>query len=928
MTMSRRRARRAMINPKPLLSRLMTVLMIAAMGVAPGALNAAPGTPEQEKTAGGGLPEGAAETNGSPMTEGPYNISYGKLPNGLDVIVIENHALELATVNIAVRNGAFTEPPEFDGLSHLYEHMFFKGNAKIPTEEEFNKRRRELGARSNATTSNEVVQYFMTVHKKNLRPAAEMLRDSLLWPLFARDELRGEMPVVLGEFDRNEADPSFHLYREVAKKLWYEHWSRKNTLGDREVIFNVTRDQMKEIQDRYYVPNNTALIVAGDVYPEEVYDLAQQLFGEWERAPDPFELYPVPEHPPLRDDERLTIVGDVQTASISVAWHGPSTVENTDDTFAADVFSFALSQPDSKFQRNLVDTGLVDSVGLSYSSLAHTGPVYLSATTSPDRVEQAWEAIQAEIEKFDDPDYLTDEQIESAKNMLEIGEIYDREQTSDFVHSLAFWWSTSGLDYYMNYIENLRDVSREDLQRYVRNYIQDKPRVEGLLVGEDALEQLAFDDTAEVIRPETGSSVVALDQPQEETEPRTEEFEVDGLPVVLRQVPGSEIVVASMLFQGGVPFFRQDRAGLEMLLLEVMDKGSEHYTKEEVNRQLARTGAVLSTNSVHDYSSFTLKTLRRDLEQNFDIFADAIVNPLLDPTEVELARERRLTMIAATEESPDAYLSILASQNFFRGHPYEAPPMGTRETIVGVSAEDLKGLHEQTFNLSRMKLFVIGDLTKEQVTELVRQRLTELDEGQFDFTHPPHNVDGPPRLVIDERDLPTNYVFGAFQMPSLESEDYPAAAVATAILSDRLFEEIRSKRNLSYAPMALMSTRKSNYGVLYVTTVKPNVTLEIMHDEIDKMIEQGVPEEDVQAIVEETITSDLVGNQTLAGQIGRMIQYEVAGGGWPNAENAVERLREVTPADVQEAAEKYFRDFYFSAIGQKEAFDEALYTSR
>lgn len=871
---------------------------------------------------------GAEDSPSQKMTKADYGISYGKLDNGLEVIAIENHALELVTVNIAVRNGAFTEPPEFDGLSHLYEHMFFKGNAVIPTEEGLNKRRRELGARSNATTSNEVVQYFLTVHKKNMRPAAELLRDSLLYPLFAREELRGEMPVVLGEFDRNEADPSFHLYRELSKKLWPEYWSRKNTLGDREVIFNVTREQMREIQDRYYVPNNTAFIVAGDIYPDQAYELAEQLFGDWERAPDPFERYPVPEHPPLDDTERLAVVGDVNTASIQIGWHGPSTVDQTEDTFAADIFSFVLSQPDSQFQRNLVDTGLVDAVSISYASLAHTGPIYLQATTSADRLDEAWEAINAEIEKFDEPDYITDEQIESAKNMLEIGEIYDREQTSEFVHTVAFWWSSSGLDYYLNYIDNLRAVTRDDLERYAKTYLIGQPRIEAALMNEQALEQVAFDDTAETIRPETGSSSVAFDEPADVDEVHSEEFTVDGLPVVLRRVPESEIVVASMLFMGGVPYYRQDRAGLELLLLEVLDKGSENYSKEEVNRQLARTGSVLTANSVHDYSSFTLKTLKRDLDENFDIFADAIVNPLLDPRETELAVERRLTTIAAMEESPDAYLSILAGRNFFRGHPYEVPTVGLRETVEDVDAEDLRELHEDEFKLSRMKLFIIGDLTKEQVTEMVKQRLTSLDEGAFDFVHPPHNVDGPPRLMIEERDLPTNYIFGSFEMPSLDSPDYPAAAVAVSILSDRLFEEIRSKRNLSYAPMALMSSRKSNYGVLYVTTVKPNVTLQVMHDEIDKIVESGVPAEDVNAVIEEMITSDLVGNQTTAGQLGRMIQYDVVGGGWANAENAIERLREVTPADVQEAAKEHFRQFYFSVLGEKEAFDEELYTSR
>lgn len=874
------------------------------------------------------LPQHALTAAEADTDTAPKGISSKTLENGMEIIVIENHAVPLATVSVTVRNGAFTEPPEFDGLSHLYEHMFFKGNAVIHNETEYQERERELGARANATTSTEVVRYFMTVHKKNMYGAAETLRDALLTPLFSRDAFLRELPVVLGEFDRNEATPSFHLWREMGRKLWYEHFSRKNALGDREVIINATREQMKTIQNRYYVPNNSALIVGGDVVPAEVFQMAEHLFGDWKPTEvDPFEAHPLPEHPPLKETERIAIVQDVQTSTIDIGWHGPSVGEDTDATYAADVLSFVLGQPDSKFQRNLVDTGLVDSVELGYSTQAHTGPIYLMASTSPDRVDAAWKAIQAELGKLTGPEYITDAQIEAAKNILEIQEIYEREQTSDFVHTLGFWWSVAGLDYYLTYIDRLREVSREDIYAYVDTYITDQPRVEALLVSADDLDSIEFVKNAEIIRPETGTSGTVLDQADAIATPDTETFDVDGLEVVLRRNPESQVVVASLLVKGGLPYYGKDEAGREALLLSLLEKGSESYSKEEIARQLARTGATLSGEARHDYSTYSLRTLDRDFAENFAIMADVFTRPLLDETEFKLARERHLSALAMRDDSPDAYISVLASRNFYRNHPYEVPPDGLREPVEAITPNDIRETHAEMQNRNRLKLFVMGNLTRDQVEAAVGQGFDSMKTEPFEWDRETHTLELPPELLVDSRQLPTNYIFGCFQAPNYGDPDYPALQVATSILSDRLYEEIRQKRNLTYAVASILSSRWANYGVLYVTAARPNVTVSAMLEQVREIVEQPVSEKELTDKVEEMITRDLMGNEATSSQVGQMVLYEATGGGWENAAEAVERMRSVTAIDVQAAAEKYFKDFYFAAIGDPDSFDEELFTS-
>ncbi|MCF7805074.1 MAG: insulinase family protein [Candidatus Marinimicrobia bacterium] len=412
------------------------------------------------------------------------------LDNGMEIVVIENHTVPLATIEIVVKNGAYTEPPEYDGLSHLYEHMFFKANKGIPSQEAYMDRARELGMVWNGTTSDERVNYFFTLSKDSLRSGMVFMKNAIRYPLFLEEEMAKENHVVDGEFDRNEASPFFQVYRATNQKMWTRFWSRKNTIGDREVILSATPEKMRTIQHRYYVPNNSALIVSGDVEPETVFAIAKEMYGDWERAADPFEEYPVPEHPPIESAVDTVVTQPVNVSMLMIGWHGPKALDDVKSTFAADVFSFILGQQTSKFQKNMVDSGIALQADISYYTLQHTGPITANIVSAPGNVLKAKEALMAEIEKFTDPDYFTDEQLETAKNLLEVDAIYNREKASEYAHTVSFWWAVTGLDYYRDYIENLRAVSRQDIVNYVNTYIKGKPHVVAALVSPETQESL------------------------------------------------------------------------------------------------------------------------------------------------------------------------------------------------------------------------------------------------------------------------------------------------------------------------------------------------------------------------------------------------------------------------------------------------------
>jgi len=416
------------------------------------------------------------------------------LHNGLEVIVIEDHIVPLVTIEIAVKNGAFVETPEYDGLAHLYEHMFFKANAKIPDQEAFLERSRELGMAWNAETREERVNYYFTLPVDSVRAGMEFMKNALRFPLFKQEELERERPVVITEYDRNESNPYFHFERAISKKLWYKYYSRKNVIGDRKVILSATTEKMQNLKDRYYIPNNSALLLSGDITAEQGYTLAEEFFGDWPAGDDPFEKWPVPDHPPLEKSEAVIVQKPVNVSVVQFMLHGPKAGEDVKDTFAADVLILILQQKNSKFQKNLVDSGIALESTIFYYTQNNTGPISARIVCTPDKIIQARDALWAEIQKLTEPDYYTNEQLETSKTRLEVQEFFTREKPSAFSHTVSYWWSVTGLEYYRNYIENLRQVSRADINNYVNKYIKDKPMIMGVIMPEETYNNLNLID--------------------------------------------------------------------------------------------------------------------------------------------------------------------------------------------------------------------------------------------------------------------------------------------------------------------------------------------------------------------------------------------------------------------------------------------------
>lgn len=414
----------------------------------------------------------------------PQGYFWKKLPNGLEIVVIENHKVPLVTTEIAVKNGAYTEGPEYSGLSHLFEHMFFKANKDYPTQELLMKRIQELGAIFNGTTGNERVNYFFTFNADSLKAGLKFLNAAIRFPIYRTEDMQKERPVVDGEFQRAESNPAFLLNHESDKYLWGDLITRKNPIGIHEIINTATPEKMMIIKDKYYYPNNSLLTICGDINHEQAFKEAEAIFGNWAKSDfDPLVKYPIPPFPPVAKSVAFVKESSLARAPImQFSWQGPSYLTDSASTVAADVFSTIVGLNSSKMTQALIDKGLASSINGSYLTSRYTGEISFFVVPNPNKLKECYDEIMNQFSQIGRADYYTDEQLADAKAILLRNDSWAKEKPSSLPSQLSYQWCSTSLNFYTDLTQNYQKVTRADIKKYVDTYISGKPMVSGIIL--------------------------------------------------------------------------------------------------------------------------------------------------------------------------------------------------------------------------------------------------------------------------------------------------------------------------------------------------------------------------------------------------------------------------------------------------------------
>ena len=399
------------------------------------------------------------------------------------------------------------------------------------------------------------------------------------------------------------------------------------------------------------------------------------------------------------------------------------------------------------------------------------------------------------------------------------------------------------------------------------------------------------------------------------TDTLTSKFDVAGIPVILRRVSANNVVAANLYLLGGTRQLTAGTQGIETLLLEASERGTAKYPRDVLRTKMARLGSAIGVGANSDWTTISLRATTTGLDSTWAILADRVMAPRLDPAEVELVREQFVTATRQRKDSPDALLDYLADSIAFSGHPYALEPTGTEPSLTSITTSALTSYHASQFVTSRMMLVVVGNVSRTKVEKLVRETLGRMPKGNYVWTLPDPPAELPSAYVVEQRTLPTNYLQGYFHGPKATSKDYPALRLACAVLSGRLFAEVRGRRNLAYSVNAPFVERAFSLGGLYVTTTQPDEVLTIMRQQITSLREGTITNEGLDRLVQQFIVTYFLDNETNADQANMLARAELYQGDFRRAAQFVEELRAVTPEQIQQAARTYMSKVRWAYVG-------------
>jgi zinc protease len=407
--------------------------------------------------------------------------------------------------------------------------------------------------------------------------------------------------------------------------------------------------------------------------------------------------------------------------------------------------------------------------------------------------------------------------------------------------------------------------------------------------------------------------------------PLISEFEVNGLKVIVKHRAGIATVSAGMFVRGGVRELTPQTAGLENLTLLTAIEASKKFPRQTLRKELSRTGSMLNVNTTKDFSLILLSCTKEHFDKSWEIFADVIVNPAFNPEDFSLVRERVLTILRNQTISPDIFLDVLQRRFIYANHPYSNDPLGTVENLKRFKLEDVQAYHQKILQTSRLLLVVVGDIEKKDIQQKVENYFSKLPKG--DYKQAPLPALNFERSTVDiaERTLPTNYVRGVFAAPPPSDPDYYAMRVAIALLQSRVNQEVRIKRQLSYAPDASMNDNEANTAYIYVTATDANQAIKVMLEEIKKMRQQPPDEDSFIGLPGFFLTLYYIHLETNVAQIIELGRYELIGGGWKNSFHFLDKIRQVKPKDVQKVAEKYMKNIRFIVVGNPSAINKEIF---
>lgn len=403
------------------------------------------------------------------------------------------------------------------------------------------------------------------------------------------------------------------------------------------------------------------------------------------------------------------------------------------------------------------------------------------------------------------------------------------------------------------------------------------------------------------------------------------EFDVNGLKVIVKRRTAAPTVAGGLFIRGGARNINGKNAGIENLMLASAIDAGRNMARQQIRRELSRLGSGITSAAGQDYSAVSFATTRQNFDRVWAIFGEVTLNPAFAEEDVRREREQILAQLRESDISPEGALQTLQERVVYAGHPYVNDATGTPAVIASLTPADLRAYHKKVMETSRLLLVFVGDLDANELKTKITATFGKLPRGDYREQAFPALDFSKPTVDITARTLPTNYVQGVFAAPSLSNPDYYAMRVAIAILYNLVVQEVRNRRQLSYAPAAELNNLAVNTGTISVSSTDPNQAVAVMLDQIKLLRTRQLNDAIVAEIAGSFLTSYYLGQETSATQAAELARYELVGGGWRNAFEFLNGVRRVSSEDVQRVSNEYMKNIRFAVVGNPQSINRSIF---
>ena len=829
-----------------------------------------------------------------------YNLTFANeavtrkmLDNGLICLVKESPPKDLVTIVVTVRASPLYEEEYLGrGISHLTEHMLFKGT-KTRKQGEIEKEVRSYGGLIDGSVSSDFTSYQLTVPPQYFSRALSLLKDMLLNAVFDGAELEKEKEVIVKEIKLGKDEPLKKIILSLFSNAYIRHPYRYPVIGFEGPLKALTREDVIRYYDRRYTPNNIIVAVVGGINEDDAILQIEKEFRDF-RKPCYREANAGIAEPAQLGKKEAREGTSTTLAYLAIGYHSTGLLNK--DLFAMDILSLILGRGNnSRLNTALVkEARAVHSVSASNFTPEDAGLFIITAIMDKDNIERSQKIIREEIEKIRNGD-INDKELEAAKKMLSSDYILSREtiqeQAKDFSESELM---AGNYDFSRRYIDGIKRITKFDVRRAAMQYLND-------------------DNMTEVILLPSDNSSLKIHVPKPGTlEERIEKKVLpNGLIMLARRdtkIPAASITVA---FSGGLMAENKKNNGISGFVSRMILDGTKNRNEAGIKGTLEALGGEITSFSGLNSIGLNITILKEDIDFAFELIRDIAFDSIF-PDE-EIAKEKMLAAASIKDEDDDIFQkgALLFRKNLFGDYPYGMRYAGEIETVSSFKRDELMNFYRAYFVPNNAVISVSGDIEPKDIFQKVESLFKDLPRRELPKMPSVPLPDVKIKTAVFRMDKEETLLMAGFMTTTIGSPDRYALEVLNTLLSGmsgRLFASIRDKSGLSYALGCVQKLGvNTGYMLFYVATTKDKLqpARNKLFDEIKLIRENIVTDNELDSAKREILSSYRSSMQANAAYSFQSALDELYGLGFNNTYKYEEGIKKVAKEDVKRVADKY-----------------------